>query len=194
MEMTAETDSISSVKDADMVNVFEVFKNLRSNFRDTVISVCQPSEHIEEILEEFPKNDIKVIEYGPYNHIGNKRIMLLGNSATQCSECKDLLKNPKALKVHFQEAHTKQELHSEEEEDEDIDGTKTFECPFCDNKTTTPLSLVEHLHEMHSIANPFKCEKCSKPFKKRDMYLDHIKRYENSPDCSLRKCRFCDDM
>lgn len=170
-----------------------LLKNLKSAFRDTIISVPQPSDQIEDFLEEFSKSEVRIIEYGPYNATNNKRILFLGNSSSQCSECKVLLKNPKALKAHFQEMHALPELNSEEEYD-DEDTKKTFGCPFCDVKESTALSLVEHLRQMHTVDNPFKCEKCRKEFRKREIYLDHMKRFQNSPDCSLKKCRFCDEM
>ncbi|XP_018563108.1 zinc finger protein 665 isoform X2 [Anoplophora glabripennis] len=193
MEMVTEKDSVSLIKDAKRVTTSDVFKNLRGEFRDTIISVRQPSEQIEEFLGDYSKSNINLIEYGPYSRTGYKRIILLGNSSSQCSECKDLLKNPKLLMIHFQKAHTIQELQSDQE-DEDEDHKKIFQCPFCDTKTITGLLLVEHLRQMHKIEKPFKCEKCGKEFKKREVFLEHFKKYEKSSDCSFRKCRFCDEM
>lgn len=198
MEIDDDSDDLEAMVDTNRVlfrkkpQTNSLLKTLRGTFRDTIISVPQPSYQIDEFLEEFSKNDIRIIEYGPYNHTKNKRILFLGNSS-QCSQCKTLLKNPKALKVHFQETHALPELNSEEECEDDAT-KKLFECPFCDVKESTGLSLVEHLRQMHTIENPFKCEKCGKEFKKREVYLDHTKRFQNSPDCSLKKCRFCDEM
>lgn len=80
-----------------------------------------------------------------------------------CDICGCQLKGIKSFKKH-QASH----------------GPKTLHCPNCEQKFAHKERLAVHLKEKHSLVHQYSCQQCSRTFRYRSKYREHLQKHEKS--------------
>lgn len=119
---------------------------------------------------------------GKYNDLEGIDWQRVNLCPRTCSHCKCILPTKSEYKIHSPCYRNRYpHLHQ-------VGNKQPYECKYCDKRTRTITTMLEHVRFKHMDDKTYKCNHCHRKLDMKHSLYKHLEQFHYSSNCLVRSC------